>query len=219
MLMRNVDGAETSKMRKAFSVRRLIFFVILASAIAVIAVTVGVTARANAQSHYDHMTNPGVIADGLTTRDLELLEDAGGTAAARNMGTVGDVSFYETPSATGAACFAIGLPRNGVGVGAVACPPTGESFSFPSDEHPILDMSFTSSNPDTGSTSVAGLVGFAADGVASVGLIGPEGRLVGSTPVQNNLYVRRWAGGPDATAIVALDDNGAEIYRKSFPSP
>jgi hypothetical protein len=114
------------------------------------------------------------------------------------------VSFYGARRRDGRFCFAV---ESGAGK-AVGCDNGSPSGAvFPSAQRPIIDFSRFSDG--------ARLVGFAADGVASVALFDASGMRIASAPVVNNVYadVNPPAG---AAGVEALDAHGAVIYRRSF---
>jgi hypothetical protein len=172
----------------------------------------------SSDQHFNRVSNLGQPAGNLSEGELGMLADAGATAqAVRVLGTAGDFSLYVAPNASGASCFASAVA--GTGIGGVGCPAAGTTFSFPSDSQPIFDMSISAIDPGTGSSTVGGLDGVAADGIAEVGIIGPDGALTTTTDVQGNVYGRRYSPAVDAKAIVALDARGREVYRKPLLSP
>jgi hypothetical protein len=114
------------------------------------------------------------------------------------------VSFYGARRNDGTFCFAV---DSGAGQGVGCDNGTRSGVAFPSPQRPILDFSRFSGG--------ARLVGFAADGVASVALTDASGTTIASAPVIANVYadVNPPAG---AAGVVALDANGSVVYRRSF---
>lgn len=111
------------------------------------------------------------------------------------------ISFYAARRADGKLCFAVDS-ANGKGLGCVLGGP-----AFPSPERPIIDFSRFSGG--------ARLVGFAADGVASVALLDASGAVIATAPVIDNVYAN--ANPPaGAVAVEALDSSGSVVYRRSF---
>lgn len=99
----------------------------------------------------------------------------------------------------------------------MGCQQTGPD-AFPSAKAPIFDLSDPMPPPyphnyPRGWSTLHRLVGVAADGVARVGYVDLDG-VVHSTPVVDNLYATDPLGqdGVRATAIVALDADGATLY-------
>jgi hypothetical protein len=75
-------------------------------------------------------------------------------------------------------------------------------------------MSHVTFDFDKRVTRILTLAGFAADGVARVGVLDPNGVLHGASVV-GNTYSRELPG-IEAVALLALDASGGEVYRKRF---
>ena len=114
------------------------------------------------------------------------------------------VSFYGARRGDGTFCFAVDSAA-GQGVGCDTGSPAGAAF--PSAQRPIIDFSRFSGGER--------LVGFAADGVATVALVDASGATIATAPVIDNAYanVNPPAG---AAGVVALDAEGTVVYRRSF---
>ena len=114
------------------------------------------------------------------------------------------ISFYGARRSDGTFCFAVDSGA-GQAVGCDNGSPSGAAF--PSAERPIIDFSRFSAG--------ARLVGFAADGVASVALVDASGARIASAPVVDNVYadVDPPAG---AVGVEALDPRGTVVYRRTF---
>ncbi len=110
----------------------------------------------------------------------------------------------------GGLCVSIARIGNPTLLGSILCSP-----DFPSPARPILDRSGFAGPPSE--PQVSRLEGFAADGVASVGVVTTNGELKAVTPVRDNIY-RRTKDLPTETtrAVVALDANGKRIYSMCF---
>jgi hypothetical protein len=86
------------------------------------------------------------------------------------------------------------------------------STDFPSPKEPVLDKSVFGRGTIE-APQITRLEGFAADGVASVGVLTQSGDLDGVTDVEDNVY-QRVDDLPDGVArgIVALDAAGRRVY-------
>lgn len=183
------------------------------AALGAAAIGVATAGRATESAQrYDHLANNGVPVV-VSERNADILRSGGGEPVLNRLAVRGGLTFYAGRGDTGGPCYALGPVETG-GVGALAClrPPA----SFPSPDAPILDMSGASIDPRTGSTTFLGLSGFAADGVASVGVIGADG-VLHDAEVRDNVY---YADLPrlQAKALIAVDASGEEIFRRSTVS-
>src|SRR5207302_1035489 len=90
-----------------------------------------------------------------------------------------------------------------------------QSAENPFAKSALVDLSPRHGNdpadPAAEIVSVTRLVGFAADGVASVGVVGLSGSVIASTPVSNNTYASGVLADVPAKAIVALDSAGRTV--------
>jgi hypothetical protein len=110
------------------------------------------------------------------------------------------VRFYAARRENGAFCFAVDLD----GRRAVGCSVTP---AFPSPQRPIVDFSRFSKG--------ARIVGFAADGVSTIGLVDASGATIATAPVIDNVYAATNTT-PGAVGVEALDSQGAVVYTRAF---
>ena len=115
-------------------------------------------------------------------------------------------AFYELDTADGR-CFGVGSASSLGDPGGEVCP---RGAPFPSAVRPTLDFSIyegqTSSRDEM---RLFRIEGFAADGVAAVGVENRAGHLVRRVPVSNNVYVVGRVPPGLSGAIVALDPGGS----------
>jgi hypothetical protein len=96
---------------------------------------------------------------------------------------------------------------------------TGEECpegSFPTRGRPVLDYSVyeSSSRARSEGLSLFRAEGFAADGVASVAFLDPNGEVVLRIPVRRNVFSATVPRGRGAVAmLVAYDSSGQEVWR------
>jgi hypothetical protein len=168
------------------------------------------------------LTNAGepVSRASVDPYELRALETYGGSAdGMRRLGVRAGVAFYIGRSERGGLCFAAGsaegsAPRLNHFIGCQADTPD----AFPSPQRPIFSLSAFKTTPlPRQVTYILRLAGFAADGVARVGYIDTKG-VTHTTPVVDNIY------GLDlshkdvaATAVVAFDTEGRELYKVLLP--
>ena len=121
------------------------------------------------------------------------------------LGALNGASFYATRNADGNFCIAIDHAAQQYDKG-FGCDLNADGF--PSADHPVLAF-----------PAVMGLQGVAADGVATVELLGANGNVVASAPVTNNLFESNVPPSGTPASIVALDANGAVTWQRPFPPP
>jgi hypothetical protein len=117
-------------------------------------------------------------------------------------------AFYELDTADGR-CFAVGSASNLGDPGGEVCP---RGAPFPSGLRPTLDFSIyegQTSNRDE--MRLFRIEGFAADGVAAVGVMNRAGHLAWRVPVASNVYELGRVPPGLTGAIVALDAGGSVI--------
>ena len=139
-----------------------------------------------------------------------------GATRIREIAERGGRSYYVVDKADGGRCFAVGYAASSDRLGQISCP---QSPAFPSPSRPILDLAVYHGAPGTtlpleGSPCCLWrLEGFAADGVASVGVETSDGRVVATTDVVDNVYLRTDdLPSEPVRAIVAFDSGGARLY-------
>jgi hypothetical protein len=115
-------------------------------------------------------------------------------------------AFYELDTADGR-CFGVG-PASRLGdPGGEVCPRGGP---FPSASRPTLDFSvYEGRSADRDDMRLFRIEGFAADGVAAVGIANRAGQVGLRVPVSNNVYVLSPVPPGLTGAIVALDGGGS----------
>jgi hypothetical protein len=134
----------------------------------------------------------------------EAFQELGVPSTLQLLATREGISFYVARRSDGKYCFAVASAgRRGAGCDLGS--PAGAVF--PSPQRPIFDFSRFSQGER--------LVGFAADGVASVALIDASGAVVDSAPVIDNVYADA-SPPPGAAGIEALDARGTVVYRRGF---
>jgi hypothetical protein len=131
------------------------------------------------------------------------------------LGVRAGFSFYTGTSASGQPCF---LESNSTApapeISFVACLGQGDGV-FPSANEPIVDFSAYWKTLADPQLHVRWLAGFAADGVAQVGLVDGSGQLT-TTPVIGNVYASRDVPNTPITAIVALDSSGRTVWQRQL---
>jgi hypothetical protein len=105
-------------------------------------------------------------------------------------------------------CFGVG-PANDVGnVGAITCPRGG----FPRAGEPVLDFSvYESTRHDVRDLSLFRIEGFAADGVAAVEFLRPNGSVAVKVPVAGNVYAMTAVPEGPIAGFAAVDKAGKRM--------
>lgn len=153
---------------------------------------------------------PGSVA--LTDSDKQQLARLGQTVTdVAALGTRGGRAYYRIKNTSGPDCYAVGpaAMNTDYRLGQIECAP-----DFPSAARPILDFTVVMGGlrPDQ-PAHVFRSEGIAADGVADVGVLTPDGQLVDVHPVVNNIYSIVTPTSRDVSELVARDANGTVIYK------
>ena len=139
------------------------------------------------------------------------LDNVGATSAwllARRNGR----TFYRLATAAGGVCYAINNVPDPDHIGNTSCPELPTSFPTPSN--PVLDLSvFEATAEDRDNFHVFQAQGFAADGVESIALVDARGGVITRTRVADNVYALDVPRGRVASAVVARDADGTEVFR------
>lgn len=163
------------------------------------------TATANAQETLERFAATGRI---------------GRTTGIRLIRGTGSRFYFRVDTSNGQSCFGASDRSGFVGsevrqFGSLACPlPSDEPTDgspFPSADLPILDMSLRMMTP-TESATFKRIEGFAADGVAKVDVVRPNGSVALSIPVVNNVYLAPDVPSGVLAELVAVDANGTALY-------
>jgi hypothetical protein len=165
------------------------------------------------------LSNSGspVATTSLSLDQISAIARIGFADGVRKLETRHGIALYVGRTASGALCFATG-PADGVNpeFGVLACQGTTPR-AFPSPTTPIADFSPMHGQAPSNDVFVSRLIGFAADGVASVAVRDVNGDLHGAT-VTGNVYVSEPLHPVAATAIVALDNGGSILYTEPLES-
>ena len=118
-------------------------------------------------------------------------------------------AFYRLEGKTGT-CIGTG-PAGDVGdVGAVDCP----DGPFPTAARPVLDLSvYESASRSRSDLSLFRVEGIAADGVATVAFLRPNGRAALKVPVRQNVFASASVPSGPIAGLAAFGADGAELWR------
>lgn len=151
------------------------------------------------------VSNRGHVTPRVAPVMVRVLRRVGAAGPAHTIAVRGDRRYYRVMRGNRPDCFGIGTAT-----------PRGDRFSivcsaaFPSPQRPILDSSVFGADVGEALHLVA-VEGFAADGVATIGLENAAGVMVSRIPVMGNVY--RLRGIPaSAVRVVALDASGKTLF-------
>lgn len=161
------------------------------------------------QLSQDQLHVLGAMSAGVSPRlDVSAKESLArvGAADLRRIATRDGRSYYVANTSRGGLCVTITYPGDPNPLISYECYP-----DFPSSSRPLLDRSVFAGSFEA--PTVRLLEGFAADGVASVGLRTAGGAVEAKTDVENNVYYRNTTlPAEPIDEIVALDASGNVIY-------
>jgi hypothetical protein len=157
-------------------------------------------------------SNAGTGVDRVDLRSASAL-DLAGSGKLSLLASRNGIGVYAATGTGGERCFFVGPPRisdrRGIGGG---CLNAKASANFPSREEPVVDMSAFAYAPYTRNEQVRRLAGVAADGVATVEVIGANCTVIARTPVRDNVYATTDVPAKPAAGIRALDRNGKTVF-------
>ena len=165
---------------------------------------------------FSRISNEGTPVE-LSAEGRRALERMGmPNARAFLLATSGGRAFYRlAPGPRGRPCFATG-PAITVGrFGILACVASG----FPSRARPILDFSSFELKRGEREPRVLRLEGIAADAIAAVALVGPDGKVVARVPVERNVFALASPPPPPLRLLLALGAGDEVVYRQPFAGP
>jgi hypothetical protein len=127
------------------------------------------------------------------------------------------VVFYTVRGKDQRQCFGISAgPRAKSTFTTLMCPSGDGGTAFPSPSRPVLDLSPIMGRDGSTRLYFPRIKGFAADGVAEVGVVDLDGR-THTIPVEGNVYFAENLADVAAQALVALDAHGEVVWRREVP--
>jgi hypothetical protein len=118
--------------------------------------------------------------------------------------------FYRLGAVNGDPCFGVGFASDVGGPGSVVCPKGG----FPSGGNPVLDLSvYEGTRHDLKEFELFRVEGFAADGVAAVQFLRPNGNVALTVPVAGNVYSAASVPKGPIAGFAAVDNSGKQLWR------
>ena len=180
---------------------------LVVAALAALAISVALATRTNAseKGSLTRLSNEGRIValrGGALTRAL-------GTRQASLLAVRGTRAYYRVDGKDGP-CLAAGPAGDPGQVGTIQCP----RGSFPSADRPVVDLSvYESTSHVRGEMSLYRVAGVAADGVAAVAFLRPDGSVALRVPVSGNVFASNSVPVGPIAGVVALDSGGKQLWR------
>jgi hypothetical protein len=165
-----------------------------------------------------------VVTRSTASRDTTSLSNRGGPAIAIHglrmssatvrfghvLATRHNRVFYRLTASSGQPCYGVGAATDVGSPGSVVCQHGG----FPSGSNPVLDFSvYEGTRHDLKELSLYRVEGFAADGVAAVQFLRPNGDVALSVPVSGNVYSAAGVPKGPIAGYVAVDRVGKRVWR------
>jgi hypothetical protein len=117
--------------------------------------------------------------------------------------------FYRLSPVNGNPCFGVGFATDVGSPGSVVCPK-----GFPSGGNPVLDLSvYEGTRHDLKEFGLFRVEGFAADGVAAVEFLRPNGSVALTVPVSGNVYSAASVPQGAIAGFAAVDKEGKRVWR------
>ena len=180
--------------------------VLAASITAAATVAAALALRTDASGDHTRLSNAGRPITALRGLPVRTAKVRGGALLA----TRADRAVYRLDRASGGPCFGVG-PAGDIGnIDAATCTRT----AFPVAAHPVLDFSvYEGLRHDVRELSLYRAEGIAADGVAAVQFLRPNGDVALSVPVTQNVYASTDVPRGPITGVAAVDKAGKRLWR------
>jgi hypothetical protein len=179
----------------------LALLVVAGAIVAGVAVT-----RGDASPDRASLSNGGGRAIAIRGLRMKLATVHAGHVLATRNGRV----YYRLTTVTGDPCYGVGFATDLGSPGSVVCQHGG----FPSSGNPVLDFSvYEGTRHDLKEFSLYRAEGFAADGVAAVEFLRPNGEVALSVPVSGNVYSAADVPQGAIAGYAAVDKQGKRFWR------
>jgi hypothetical protein len=169
------------------------------------AITLATRTNASERGSLSRISNEGRI---VSVRGARLARALGAYQASL-LAVRGARAYYRVAGKDGP-CVASG-PSDAPGeLGTVQCP----RGPFPSSERPVVDLSvYESTSPEKRELSLYRAAGVAADGVATVEFVRPNGSVALTLPVSGNVFAAASVPSGPIAGLVARDAAGKQLWR------
>ena len=186
--------------------RRVVLVVVALAVVAVVAIAIATQTGASERGSLARLSNQGQAVSferGPIVRDEDV-------RVASLLTVRGGRALYRLETEHGS-CIGSGYAAHIGAIGASECP----DGPFPTAERPVLDLSvYESTSHARREVSLYRAEGIAADGVAAIAFLRPDGSVAVRVPVAANVYesAAPRPNGPIAR-VVAYDAAGKEVWR------
>jgi hypothetical protein len=180
---------------------------LVAASLAAVAIFVSFATRTSAsdKGSLTRLSNGGRV---VSLRGSQLTR-ALGTGHASLLAVRGARAYYRVDGKDGV-CVAAGPAGDQGDLGTIQCP----RGSFPTAERPVVDLSvYESTSHVRGELSLYRAAGVAADGVAAVAFLRPNGSVALKVAVSGNVFASTSVPQGPIAGVVALDSGGRELWR------
>jgi hypothetical protein len=180
---------------------------LVVTALAAVGISVALATRTSAseKGSLTRLSNNGRVVSlhgGALTRAL-------GTRRASLLAVRGLRAYYRVNGKDGP-CVAAGPAGDPGNLGTVQCP----RGNFPTAERPVVDLSvYESTSHVRGEMSLYRVAGVAADGVAAVAFLRPDGSVALRVTVSGNVFASDAVPAGPIAGVVALDSGGKQLWR------
>lgn len=183
------------------------WLVLAGASLAAVAISVALATRTNASQpgSLSRLSNEGRI---VALRGSEFARVLG-TEQASLLAVRGQRAYYRIDGKDGS-CLASGPAGEPGNIGSAQCP----RGPFPTAERPVLDLSvYESTSRERREMSLYRVEGVAADGVAAVAFLRPNGSVALKVPVVGNVFATTAVPPGPISGISALDRDGKQLWR------
>ena len=165
-----------------------------------------------------------LVSQGGASRDAASLSNHGGASisirrlrlpsaritSGQVLGVRDGRALYRLDRPEGGPCFGVGAASDIGSPGSVVCPRGG----FPRAGEPVLDFSvYEGTRRDVREVSLYRVAGIAADGVAAVEFLRPNGDVALRVPVSQNVYATTAVPKGPIAGLAAVDKGGKRFWR------
>jgi len=179
----------------------LVLLVVVGAVVAAVVVTRGDASRDRAA--LSNRGGPAIAIRGLRMKSATVR--SGHVLATRN-----NRVFYRLTTVNGQPCYGVGPAADIGSPGSAVCQKGG----FPSGSNPVLDFSvYEGTRHDAKEFALYRVEGFAADGVAAVQFLRPNGDVALSVPVSGNVYSAAGVPKGPIAGYTAVDRLGKRVWR------
>ena len=168
-------------------------------------VAAGFALRTEAAGERTGLSNSGRSVTALRGLPVRTAQIRGGKLLATRSGR----ALYRLDRAQASPCYGVGPVTDLGNVDSATCP-----RGFPTAVHPVLDFSvYEGTRRDVRELALFRVEGIAADGVAAVEFLRPNGKVALTVPVASNVYATSAVPQGPIAGFAAVDKAGKRLWR------